>query len=104
MNELKNVFTSFIQNLADQYFYCNKLKEFPYQIKTEKSPLLEFANPSDLDFDSTLISKEPLSRIAFFLEYTIQDDIAPISTKESWDFIRRYPTFYAYNPNSKCSS
>ena len=25
----------------------------------------------------------------------------PTATKESWDFIRRYPTFYAYNPNSK---
>jgi hypothetical protein len=22
-------------------------------------------------------------------------------TKESWEFLRRYPTFYAYNPNSK---
>jgi len=27
--------------------------------------------------------------------------MAPISTKESWDFLRRYPTFYAYNPNPK---
>jgi hypothetical protein len=24
-----------------------------------------------------------------------------MTTKESWDFIRRYPTFYAFNPNNK---
>jgi hypothetical protein len=24
-----------------------------------------------------------------------------MSTKESWDFIRRYPNFYAFNPNNK---
>ena len=31
----------------------------------------------------------------------MQDDIAPMVSKESWDFIRRYPTFYAYNPNNR---
>jgi len=25
----------------------------------------------------------------------------PIVTKESWEFLRRYPTFYAFNPNPK---
>ena len=35
------------------------------------------------------------------MEYSVQDDVAPMSTRESWDFIRRSPTFYAYNPNDK---
>jgi|LauGreDrversion4_2_1035121.scaffolds.fasta_scaffold83557_1 hypothetical protein len=35
------------------------------------------------------------------MEYTIQDDIVPMTTKESWEFLRRYPTFYAYNPNPR---
>jgi len=32
---------------------------------------LEFANKQDLEFDSSLTSKETLSKIGFFLEYTI---------------------------------
>lgn len=35
------------------------------------------------------------------MEYAVQDDVVPMSTKESWDFLRRYPTFYAFNPNPK---
>ena len=31
----------------------------------------------------------------------MQEDMVPQSTRESWDFLRRYPTFYAYNPNSR---
>ena len=27
--------------------------------------------------------------------------MVPMCTRESWDFIRRYPTFYAFNPNNK---
>jgi hypothetical protein len=27
-----------------------------------------------------------------------------MTTKESWEFLRRYPTFYAYNPNSRSYS
>jgi hypothetical protein len=27
--------------------------------------------------------------------------VFPILTKESWEFLRRYPTFYAFNPNAK---
>jgi nucleoside diphosphate kinase len=38
------------------------------------------------------------------MEYSVQDDQFPISTKESWEFLRRYPTFYAYNPNSRTYS
>jgi hypothetical protein len=47
------------------------------------------------------INSASLSKIGFFTEYAVQDDIIPLSTKESWEFIRRYHTFYAYNPNSK---
>lgn len=35
------------------------------------------------------------------MEYSVQDDMIPMATKESWDFLRRYPTFYAFNPNAK---
>jgi hypothetical protein len=38
------------------------------------------------------------------MEYSLQDDVAPLTTKESWEFIRRQPTFYAYNPNPKTYS
>ena len=45
-----------------------------------------------------------LSKISFFVEYSVQDDVFPMTLKESWDFLRRYPTFYAYNANPKSYS
>lgn len=40
-----------------------------------------------------------LGHIAFFSRYTKQDDVAPMSSKESWDLFRRSPSFWAFNPN-----
>lgn len=38
------------------------------------------------------------------MEYSVQDDVFPMTLKESWEFLRRYPTFYAYNGNPKSYS
>lgn len=45
MKEIKQVYSTFLEDLAVKYFYANKIKDFPYKLKTEKSPLLEFVDP-----------------------------------------------------------
>jgi len=47
---------------------ANKVKEFPYALNVKASPLIEFENPRDLVFEG---AEETLSRISFFMEYTI---------------------------------
>ena len=58
--------------------------------------MIEFEDEAD-----TMVqpSSANLSQVAFFAEYTRQDDEVPMSTKESWEFFRRCPSFYAFNPN-----
>lgn len=101
LSELAEVFPAYLEKMATDYHQANKLKEFPYPVNTKSSPLLTFENEADLHFSG---EDEPLSRVSFFMEYTLQDDQFPITSKESWEFIRRYPTFYAYNPNSRTYS
>lgn len=45
-------YKAFIEKLAFDYFTLSKLKEFPYKIRTETSPLLQFENAADLELDS----------------------------------------------------
>jgi hypothetical protein len=80
------------------------VKEFPFPFSSKSSPLIEFTNPKDLEFDGSAGSSETISRIAFFLEYVISEDVIPVSYKESWEFLRRCPTFYAYNLNPRSYS
>ena len=98
MTEIGQVYRQFLERTASEYMQANKLKEFPYQINVKASPLIEFENPQDLIFQG---EEETLGRITFFMEYSVQDDVFPMATKESWEFLRRYPTFYAFNPNPK---
>lgn len=102
MAEIKSVYPQYLEKMASDYLQSNKLKEFPYKVTT--NPILSFENKNDLAFDSGPHSQETLSRISFFMEYAVQDDTVPMATKESWEFLRRYPTFYAYNPNSRSYS
>lgn len=76
------------------------MKEFPYSLNIRQSPLFEFENAQDL----VLNADSALSKISFFVEYSVQDDVFPMTLKESWEFLRRYPTFYAYNANPKSYS
>ena len=101
LRELAPVYPAYLETLAESYMQAGKLKEFPYAISLKSAPLLHFENEADLTFDA---QKETLHRIAFFLEYSVQDDTLPLSFKEGWDFLRRYPTFYAYNANPKSYS
>ena len=102
LRELSLVYPHYLEKMAADYMSANKTKEFPYPLNAKASPLVEFENPKDAQFDGDWDrSEETLSRITFFMEYTIQDDVFPMTTKESWEFLRRYPTFYAYNPNPK---
>ena len=104
MKEVSLVYAGHLEKLALDYIQANKVKEFPYSINAKSSPLIEFADPKDLLFDGSENSEETISKISFFMEYAVQDDTVPMATKESWVFLRRYPTFYAYNPNSKTYS
>lgn len=83
---------------------ANKLKEFPYALNPRAAPLIEFVNSKDLIFDGSAQSTETLDRISIFMEYALQDDTVPMTTKESWEIMRRCPTFYAYNSNPKTYS
>ena len=67
ISELNISYALYLEDLAQLYFRANKLKDFPYEVKTQKSPLLEFANPSDL----TLDSDSTLSKLALYMEQTI---------------------------------
>lgn len=104
MAEIARVYPTYLEKLALEYIQANKVKDFPYTINVKSSPIIKFENSADLVFDCSETSGETLGRISFFMEYTIQDDIVPLSTKESWEFIRRYPTFYAYNFNPRSYS
>jgi hypothetical protein len=71
MQELSKVYGSYLEKLASDYLQANKLKEFPYAINAKASPLIEFENQGDLKFDSSPESAETLSRIGFFMEYSL---------------------------------
>ena len=57
---------------------------------------IQFDDESQL---SVIASQLSLGHIAFFSRYARQDHIAPLMNKESWDFFRRAPTLWAFNPN-----
>jgi len=72
------------------------MKEFMYKTKSVQAGVVEFEN----DEEATMqLSTANLGQIAFFAEYTRQDDQVPMSTKESWELFRRCPSFYSFNPN-----
>ena len=104
LQDISKVYGQYLDKIAFDYMQANKVKEFPYALNIRASPLIEFQNPKDLVFDGSEGTEETLNRISFFMEYTIQDDVFPMVTKESWEFLRRYPTFYAFNPNPKSYS
>jgi hypothetical protein len=56
-----------MKSLAYAYCSLNKIKEFPYDIKMNSFPLIEFTTPTDAQIDS----ESTLDKVAFFLEYTI---------------------------------
>ena len=91
------VYPAYLDSLASDYVKASKQKEFPYAINIKQSPLIEFTNPKDL----LLAHDSPLDKVSFFMEYSVQDDVFPMTMKESWEFLRRYPTFYAFNGNPK---
>jgi hypothetical protein len=104
MREVAQVYSTHMEKLALDYMQANKAKEFPYPFSSKSSPLIEFTNPRDLEFDGSATSAESLGRIAFFMEYSVSEDTIPIAFKESWEFLRRCPTFYAYNSNPRSYS
>lgn len=87
-------YDTFIKGLAKKYHQQRQTQEFPFPIKSVKAGLVEFENPKDIEI---MTSTATLSNIAFYLQYTKQDDASPMEYKESWDLFRRQPSFYAFN-------
>lgn len=99
MSQLKYIqdrYKPFIHGLAEKYFRAGKVQKFPFEVKTANANYIEFKNEAEVDLSLTPAT---LGHIAFFAEYTRQDDQCPMSSKESWEFFRRQPSFWAFNPN-----
>lgn len=96
INRISKCYRTFIDGLAKKYKEHGKSKDFPLFGLKNISPSGQVFFEQELPQET---SDFKLNHIAFLTRYTMQDDIMPLESKESWELFRRPATFWASNPN-----
>lgn len=95
ITQMAEHYPAFIGALAHQYVREDKIKQFPFAIKYASahlpSHMILFENEAEIMLNA---SSANLTHIAFFL---ISENKS--TNKESLEFMRRSPSFWAFNPN-----
>lgn len=82
--------------LAENYIKANKQKEFPITIEKVSAGRPVFKTPID-----HLVMNPGLDLLCFTSDYAKFDESGLPESRQTWDLFRRYPNFYAFNPNKK---
>lgn len=99
-------FDSYISDIAERYIAAKTPNEFPVPLGVDvlKRPSFDMGLEEVVDMVKFNGSATTLFQIAFFAEFSRQDNTFPSTSKESWELFRRSPTFFAFNPNHRDST
>jgi hypothetical protein len=96
VTQFKEIYPQFITQLAEDYIKANKQKEFPITIEKVQGGRPIFKTPLD-----HLVMNPALDLLCFTSDFARFDETGLPENRQTWDLFRRYPNFYAFNPNKK---